>query len=173
MGAVLLDLVIPGQPCGKARHRTRVVPKDGKAFVSTYVDPKDKNVTWERFASAIFAEAWAGRSPIEGIPVLVFVEAVATRPNGIPKTLGRGRLWRLSKPDGDNVLKGICDALVEGGVVRDDKICARKLVDSFTAADSEAPHTRVRLEELEPLAITPWPAKARPKSGPSGPTLDL
>lgn len=174
MGAVLLDLVIPGQPCGKARHRTRIVaPADGrKPWVQTYVDPKDPNVTWERFASAVFSEAWSGRAPIEGVPLFVFVEAVAQRPTSVPKSLGRGRLWRLAKPDGDNVLKGICDALVEGGVLRDDKDCARKLVDSFIAAEGEAPFTRVRLEELDPLAIVPWPEKPRAKSAPVS-TLSL
>lgn len=172
MGAVLLDLVIPGQPCGKARHRSRVItPKDGKPFVQNYVDPKDKNVTWERFAGACFREAWAGRPPIDGVPVFVFIEAVGKRPQGISKVLGSGRLWRLAKPDGDNVKKGICDALVEGGVLRDDKICARKLVDSFIAADGEAPHTRVRVEELDPLPVVPWPEKVRAKSAPASPRL--
>lgn len=170
MGAVLLDIVIPGQPCGKARHRTRVVtPHGGKPFVSTYVDPKDPNVTWERFASACFKQAWGTAAPLD-LPLFVFVEAVATRPQGVPKPLGQGRLWRLSKPDGDNVLKAICDALVQGGVVLDDKVCSRKLVDSFTAAVGEAPHTRVRVEALDPLPVVPWPGRAKAQPAP---TLDI
>lgn len=172
MGAVLLDVIIPGQPCGKARHRTRLVmPKAGRPFVSTYVDPKDPNVTWERFASAVFSEAWRGRAPLDGAPLFVFVEAVGARPASVTKALGQGRLWRLAKPDGDNVLKAICDALVEGGVLADDKICARKLVDSFVAGAGEAPFTRVRLEELDPLPLVPWPSATRARA--SALPLDL
>lgn len=157
----LLDVTIPGQPCGKARHRTRIVkPKGREPFVTTYVDDKDPNVTWERFCSAVFAEAWQGRALVT-LPVQVYVIAVGARPSSVPKSLGRGRLWRKAKPDGDNVLKAIADALVQGGVIEDDKIAARKMVDSLTAADGEAPHTRVFVDVLDPLPVVPWPAKTR------------
>lgn len=157
----LLDVTIPGQPCGKARHRTRIVkPKGREPFVTTYVDEKDPNVTWERFASGVFASAWKGRELVT-VPVQIYVVAIAARPASVTKGLGRGRLWRMSKPDGDNVLKAIADALVQGGVLADDKIAARQMVDSLTAADGEAPHTRVIVDVLDPLPIVPWPAKVR------------
>lgn len=175
MGERLLDVTIPGQPCGKARHRTRIVTPagGGKPFVASYVDDRnDPNVTWERLASVIFRDLWAGKDLVT-LPVQVYVVAVGARPNGIIKPLGRGRLWRKSKPDGDNVLKAICDALVQGGVLADDKIASRKMVDSLTAADGEAPHTRVVVDVLDPLPMVPWPEKPRAKSAPATPRLDL
>lgn len=171
MGERLLDVTIPGQPCGKARHRTRIVtPKGREPFVTTYVDDKDPNVTWERLASVVFRDAWAGKA-MTTLPVQVYVVAVGTRPNGIVKSLGRGRLWRKAKPDGDNVLKAICDALVQGGVLEDDKIAARKMVDSLTAADGEAPHTRIIVDVLDPLPLVPWPPKTKAAGAPSSGSL--
>jgi len=169
MGTPLLDVVITGQPCGKARHRTRFVqPKGRPGFVSSYVDPKDPNVSWERFASAVFSEAWGGRPPLGRVPLRLIVEAIATRPKGMKKSAGQGRLWRLAKPDGDNVLKAIADALQAGGVVLDDKVIAHMSVVSLVAADGEAPHTRVVLEELEPLPLVEWPAKPKKQTGRRG-----
>lgn len=168
MGARLLDITIPGQPCGKARHRSRIVtPKNGKPFVASYVDERnDPNVTWERLASVQFRDAWTGKDMVS-LPVQVYVVAVGTRPTSVPKSLGRGRLWRKAKPDGDNVLKAVCDALVHGGVLEDDKIASRKMVDSLTAADGEAPHTRVIVDVLDPLPLIEWPKKTRVAATPA------
>lgn len=170
--AALLDVIITGQPCGKARHRTRIVTPKGKApFVSSYVDEKDPNVSWERFASSLFRQAWQGRAPLGRVPLEVYVEAVGARPaTGILKSEGMGRLWRLAKPDGDNVLKAVADALTDGGVLLDDKVIARAVVESFVAAVGEAPFTRVMLMPLEPLARLPWPATKKAKAQ-SAPTL--
>jgi Holliday junction resolvase RusA-like endonuclease len=165
----LLDVVITGQPCGKARHRTRIVTPKGKPpFVSSYVDEKDPNVSWERFASSVFRQAWHGRAPLGRVPLEVYVEAVGSRPASLLKGEGMGRLWRLAKPDGDNVLKAVADALMDGGVLLDDKVIARAVVESLVAAEGEAPFTRVVLKVLEPLALVPWPTrKTKTQSAPT------
>jgi len=41
-------------------------------------------------------------------------------------------------------------------------------VVSLVAADGEAPHTRVVLEELEPLLLVEWPAKPKKQTGRRG-----
>jgi len=145
----LLDVVITGQPCGKARHRTRFVqPKGRPGFVSSYVDPKDPNVSWERFASAVFSEAWGGRLPLGRVPLRLTVEAVATRPKGLKKSAGQGRLWRLAKPDGDNVLKAIADALTSIGIWNDDAQVARCIMEKVYAMPGTASRAEIRIQEL-------------------------
>lgn len=168
----LLAVNVSGAPCGKARHRTRIIaPKGLQPFVSEYVDERDPNVTWERFVQAEAAKAWASKPPLDE-PVFVWVVAIGPRPSSVPKFLGRGRLWRIGKPDGDNVLKAVCDGLKQGGIFVDDTRCSRKLIDSLVAADGEAPHTLVQVYRLAPLPLVPWPEKVRAtKAAPASGTL--
>ncbi len=165
----LMAVNVTGQPCGKARHRTRIIaPKGRKAFVSEYVDERDPNVTWERFVQAEAAKAWSGKAPLDE-PVCVYVVAIGQRPASVPKSLGRGRLWRIGKPDGDNGLKAVCDGLKQGGIFVDDTRCSRKLIDSLVAADGEAPHTLVHVYRLPPLPLVPWPARPSKTRAPASP----
>ena len=82
-------------------------------------------------------------------------------------------MWRISKPDVDNVCKSCLDALVTAGVLRDDVLVTELVARSLVAADGEAPHTRVIVDVLDPLPMVPWPEKPRAKVAQVTPCLDL
>lgn len=142
----LLDVTIPGEPVGKGRPRFGVVAGQARAFT-----PK-KTSTWEGNAAALLANHWH-IGPLDE-PVTVTVYAVGARPKGqIPSprklvadpSLAR-RLWRVTKPDGDNVLKCVGDALVDAGVLRDDTRIVDWRCFSLVAALDEGPSVRIVLE---------------------------
>lgn len=169
MGAILLDVTIPGCP---RSQRSQVVvrkTKDGRHFPSLAKDASTEE--WRSIARLTVQEAWGGKAPIDE-PVRLTIWAVGTRPKGAAKWLGTGRYWRTTKPDWDNVGKA-SDVLVKVGVLRDDVLVGDGRVLSLVAGVDEAPHVRIRVEALDPLPIVPWPEKTRAKSAPATPCLDL
>ncbi len=137
--ALPFGVVIPGQPVGKGRAR---VTRWG-------THTPEKTASWESKAALAFWEAWHQDAPIEA-PVALRVIAAAKRPQRLlRKKDPDGRLWRCSKPDLDNVVKSVADAMVAGGMIRDDTqivviealsvYCARNEVPSVAAWVAEAP----------------------------------
>lgn len=165
MGRLVLDCVIPGSPQGYQRPGVRVVTPKGKpAFASLYEQPETRS--WRALASDSLVRA-AGGVRVEAEPVSVFIQAVGKRPGHALKRLGSGRFWRLTKPDADNVAKAVCDSIVQAGVIRDDTLVGRLVVESLVAAEGEAPHVRVVVEMLEPLPVVPWPTKTKTSGAPT------
>lgn len=109
-----ISFVVPGQPVGKGRPR--FVRATGHSFTPA------KTRSYEAVAMHFAAEAMKGRQPFQGACA---VEVVAYMP--IPrswsqkKQLGAiaGNIHPTGKPDSDNLLKCIGDAL-NGIVWRDD-----------------------------------------------------
>lgn len=124
-----LTLTIPGQPVGKGRPR---VLRNGHVYTP------DRTASWEATAMTMMQRAWP-RAPLDE-PCQVHVLAVAQRPKRLmTKRCAPERIWRTTKPDGDNVLKAVCDALQKAGVVRDDSVLADKRVMSLYTAIGESP----------------------------------
>lgn len=109
--------VIPGTPVGKGRPR---FARRG-AYVSTYTD--GKTASYENLVKLAAAEAMAGRPLIDGA-VSVEINLHVTPPASWSLKKQRaalaGEIFPTSKPDVDNVIKGIFDACNEI-VWRDDK----------------------------------------------------
>lgn len=106
--------VIDGPPQGKGRPKATIV--NGRPRMHTPAATR----SWERDAAIILREAFGDSVSIDG-PVSVTVLAIAARPKRLlRKKDPDGLLWRMSKPDGDNVLKACLDALVIGRIIRDD-----------------------------------------------------
>lgn len=168
--AILLDIVIPGQPQGYQRPGVRVVKAgSGKAWAQHYEQAKTRS--WRSVAvGCMTTSEGAPLCRVEDVPVRVVVEAIAGRP-ALPKRLGRGRLWRIKKPDIDNVCKSVLDSLTTSGVLRDDVLVAELVARSVVAADGEAAHVRVVVEELLPMLLIPWPETSRAKVAPAAPSL--
>lgn len=166
-----LDITVPGRPQGYQRTGTRIVkPRKGAAFVSHYEQAETR--AWRADAVArMVDELGAPVVRFEVEPVRVTVTAVGARPLTLPKRAGRARLWRTSKPDVDNICKAVLDALVQGGVLRDDVLVAELIARSLVAADGEAPHVRIEVSVLEPLPVVPWPKRKRAARGPSSEAL--
>ncbi len=130
----LLRVTIPGDPVGKGRPRLSTRGGHARAYTPA------KTRTWEAGAALVLRSAHRGY-PIAA-PVRVVVNAVQERPKRLlPRSAGGsfpvrqacplGRLWRPTKPDADNALKAVLDALVLADVIVDDvqavEVVARSL----------------------------------------------
>lgn len=109
----MIQFTIPGAPVGKGRPR---MTRSGHAYTPAQTRNR------EAYVKLLATEAMAGAPPLDG-PVSVAVEIRCAVPASWPK--GRraealvGRI-RPGKPDLDNVLKLVLDAM-NGVVVLDDK----------------------------------------------------
>jgi len=145
---MLLHAVILGEPVGKGRPRATI--RAGHA--TTYTPAKTR--TWEANAAATLNEAWGHRAPLDSTPVRVIVLAVKGRPGSLlRKKDHEGRIWRTKKPDADNVAKALCDALVAGGVLRDDTLVVRLEVESLYASKTEGPRVEVWMHYVSELPV--------------------
>lgn len=149
----VLDVVVAGDPVGKGRP---IFAKRGK-FVTTRTP--DKTVAWERRAEVIALEAWGERPPLprEGVEIVVLVEAVHDRPKDLlpkpvkPKArkpaaeIPRGRIPCRKKPDLDNVVKCVLDALVLARVLEDDVSVSSVAAEKSYRSLDEGPSVRIRV----------------------------
>lgn len=109
--------VIPGTPVGKGR------PKFARRgnFVTTYTP--EKTASYENLVKVKAEEAMQGRQLFEGavaVEIALFVTPPASWSQKKQREALAGTVFPTSKPDVDNVLKGIMDALNEI-VFKDDK----------------------------------------------------
>jgi Holliday junction resolvase RusA-like endonuclease len=144
----VFEFVVAGPPAGKGRPR--FVRATGRTFTPSRTERAEANVRL----------AWieAGKPRLDDGAIDLRVEAVLERPQAhyrVDGTLGaRGERspWPVRKPDLDNVVKLVCDAL-NGAAYRDDaQIVAVRAVRRWANA-GEAAHLRVRVEQVEGLAL--------------------
>ncbi len=135
---VRLEFTIPGEPKGKGRPR---FGRSGHAYT-----PHD-TAAYENLVKLAFREAYPDMQPIAAdVPIECFILAFY----GIPKSASKkkhkamydGDLRPLKKPDSDNIIKIVCDAL--NNIAYDDdcqivKVCLAKWYDT-------TPRVVVRLE---------------------------
>jgi Holliday junction resolvase RusA-like endonuclease len=97
------------------------------------------------FKSAV-KSAWhqAGAVKLQG-EVIARLEFVFARPPKVPKKLGTGRMSKPTKPDADNLAKGVCDSL-NGLAYDDDGQIVSLVVNKYRAAEGEVPGVHVVLE---------------------------
>lgn len=140
---VLVRFVIDGDPVGKGRPR--VVLRAGHPHAYTPAP----TAAWEAKAAWLARNAWSARPPHDGA-VSLDVLAVASRPKRLLRRCDPDdRMWRTSKPDGDNVLKAVADALVNAGVLRDDVLVVDWRVRCLYAARGEGPRVEVALHVVD------------------------
>jgi len=143
-GELLLEVVFPGEPVGKGRPR--VALHGGKA--RAYTPAKTK--AWEAHAGLVLKDHLRVHPELRDAllgsgPLAVEIEAVKARRRA---DKGRGRIVRTVKPDLDNVIKIVLDAVVKAGVITDDALVARLEASQWHAAVGEGAHTRLRIRTL-------------------------
>lgn len=138
--------MIPGEPKGKGRHRSRIAKMgNGKQFVTHYA-PKD-TVEYENLVRMAASLAMAGRAPTER-PVLVEVSATCSVPASWSQKKRRdalmGNVQPTGKPDTDNVLKAVFDGLNKIAFRDDAQICRIGMSKQY----GETPGVFVRVVEM-------------------------
>lgn len=154
----ILDVTILGEPMGQGRPRA---VRMGNLGVRMHAAPK--SAEWQALAAQQFAASW--KRPAHAGPVRLSVMAVGRRPKSVTKRVGTGRYWCERKPDLDNVIKAVGDALVAAGVLVDDTLVAQISARKMVAAHGEGPCVCVRLFALPPIDLVPWPVAERKAKG--------
>jgi Holliday junction resolvase RusA-like endonuclease len=133
-----ISLEISGQPVPQPRHR---VPRFGKPYI------EDRHPI-HAYRAAIVALA-AGKKIGRGGPVRLSIEAVFARPpsHWLKDGLKKNAL-RWPRGDGDNVAKGVADALTDAGVWTDDDCVVDWRIVKRYGARKEAARTLIVIEEL-------------------------
>jgi len=143
---------IYGDPVAKGRPR---FARRGKGVIS-YTPAKTQ--VFEAEAAALFVESWGDRPPLSR-PCDLTVVSIFKRPERLrckhkrPCKCNPRRLAHVSRPDLDNCVKAVCDALQRftpdgRAVLADDSlICSLHAVKVYCADTSEddKPRTEIRL----------------------------
>lgn len=134
----MIRLIIPGKPLGKQRPR---VLKNGITYT-----PKE-TVNYETLIKEIYSTEYRLAGPKEG-PLKMKIVAYFPIPesvSNIKKTdMERGNIRPTKKPDIDNIVKIVADAL-NGLAYLDDKQIVSCTVEKYY---SSIPRVQVELEEV-------------------------
>jgi Holliday junction resolvase RusA-like endonuclease len=114
----LIQIIIPGAPVAKGRHRTspaRLGYKDGKPVViqgHPFTPAKTRN--WEKMAATIAKQAMGSREPLAGpvgIKIIAVMPVADSWPTWKREAALEGVIVPTAKPDLDNIEKAAKDAL--------------------------------------------------------------
>ncbi|SFD03358.1 RusA family crossover junction endodeoxyribonuclease [Collimonas sp. OK412] len=105
--AAVINFVVDGQPVAKGRPRFARVGKGVKAYTPAKTATYEQQVSWAAKASMCGASPLAG--PVE-LHVLLYMQIPASYSKVKRARAISGDLRPTSKPDLDNVVKGIKDA---------------------------------------------------------------
>lgn len=141
-----IEFVVPAVPVAQPRQRHRVVHAGGRAFAQNYTPARDPVNSFKAAVQLAASQAYCG-APLEG-PLRMSAVFVFPRPKSMHwKTRPMPRVWHTSRPDRDNLIKSVQDAL-NGILWRDDsQICAGEPV-KLVAAGDEQPHVEIVIEVL-------------------------
>ena len=145
----LFTYEIVGAPIGKGRPRGT----SAGGHIRLYT-PK-KTADWERSAAGLMSASWR-REPLDE-PVEVEIAAFAHRPKRLMRKKDPdGVVWKVSKPEADNICKCVLDSLVMGGILRDDScVVSVRILDFFTEKD-RGPRVCVRLRPVGSEPVEGW-----------------
>lgn len=139
---------VPAIPVSQPRQRHRVISAGGRTFAHNYV-PKNDPVNAYKAAIQYAATQVYHDAPHDG-PVSLAVVFVFPRPQAMRwKTKPMPRARHCGKPDADNLMKALTDALNGLVFVDDSRIC-HATIQKVIAAGDEQPHCEVNLT-LEPF----------------------
>lgn len=136
---------IEGEPVGKGRPRVYRTPTGVRG-----VTPK-RTREWTDYAVRVMAFGWKKGAPL-AVPVKVTMKAIKTRPKRLyRKADPDGLMWRPHKPDADNCLKSLADALTKAGIVEDDALIVHMVGFSLYAEKGGAPRMEVEISTVDVL----------------------
>lgn len=144
----MIAFVIPGLPIAQPRQRSRVMAMGGR-FISQNYTPAKAPVNEFKAAVRMACAAVHHGEPLVG-PLSVTLRFIFPRPKCLTfRSKPMPRVPRQGKPDIDNLLKSVADAL-NGLLWRDDAQIVGAFVTKWIAAGDEQPRTEVQVETLEP-----------------------
>lgn len=145
-----VTFTIPGPPQGKARARTFYNSRLGRMQSIT----PDKTVLYENLIKACWMEQTEGKRFPDGASLTATIIAYFEIPKSTPKCkksyMQKGKLLPIKKPDIDNIIKTILDAL-NGVAYHDDTQVTQVVAMKFyVGRDNLQPEVCVTIGETYP-----------------------
>lgn len=134
----MINLVIPGKPMGKQRPR---VLKNGISYT-----PKE-TVNYETYIKTIYATE-CGQEPLQGalqMKITAYFPIPKSASKVKKKAMERGDIRPTKRPDSDNIIKIVADAL-NGLAYKDDSQIVSCTLDKYY---SEVPRVQVQIRKVE------------------------
>lgn len=155
-----LSLSVISDPVAKARARVAV--RGGRAHA--YTPRKTENAEWQIRTS--FITKYPTHKPLTG-PIDIDVSAYLRMPASMPKKQ-RATARPVTRPDADNYLKTVLDAL-NGVAFADDSQVVSASIEKAYAAEGVAPFWHIEIYALTPQpAATPGVEATNGDSAPAG-----
>lgn len=148
---MILNFHVPGQPVGKGR------PRIGKVGTHARMFTPEKTVNYEGLVAYAAQQAMAGAALMEGacdVKLRIDCQIPASWSGKKQRAAEAGEIRPVSKPDADNIIKAIFDAM--NGVVWKDDVQAVEI--SVAKHYSLVPGVAVRVALLD--AVPGAPAQA-------------
>lgn len=140
---ICLKFTVSGEPVGKGRPKFSTFNGHAQAFT-----PK-KTVSYENLVKLSFRQAYPDAKPVEkDVPLMVLIRAHFKIPASASKkrraAMEEYRILPTKKPDCDNIIKAVLDAL-NGIAYYDDSQIVTVTVDKLY---SDTPRVEVLIEEV-------------------------
>ena len=146
----MIQFIVPGVPVAQPRQRSRIAKGKGGQFIQNYTPAKAPVNDYKATVKLALREAYQGQ-PLEG-PLHLGVSFYMPRPKSMVwKKRPMPREWHTKKPDTDNVVKAVKDAL-SGLAYRDDSQVCFELIQKKYASGDEQPHTLIVIDELDEVS---------------------
>ena len=118
-----ITFTVPAVPTAQPRQRHRIITSGGRAFAHNYTPAKDPVNSFKAAVQLAASQVYQG-PPLDG-PLRMEVVFVFPRPKGmIWKKKPMPREWHTPKPDRDNLMKSLQDALNKLVFQDDSQICS-------------------------------------------------
>lgn len=138
-------------PVAQPRQRHRIVEAGGRAFAQNYTPEKHPVQAFKAAVQTAAKAAMDAQLPCTALldgPLHLRLVLLFPRPKSMVwKTKPMPRWWHITRPDGDNCLKAVKDAL-NGLCWRDDAQVAGIEVTKLYAAGTETPGVEIQIREL-------------------------
>lgn len=130
--------LIAGPPVAMGRPR---LARSGHA----YTPPKSRE--YMQHAIDTITNDWGDAPPLANMPLKLCVQFIHRRPARIK---GPGRVLKTTKPDIDNLIKMVMDAISKSGVWVDDNLVVEIQATDYYANAYEPPHTMYTIYNHQP-----------------------
>lgn len=142
-----IEFTVPCVPIAQPRQRQAVRTMGGKAVATNYTPAKHPVNAFKAAVQAAYQQAAGDCAPIDG-PVRLTLLFVMPRPKGkIWKTKPMPRYWHTSRPDSDNLEKGVKDALNKLAWLDDSQVADTRK-SKVVANGDEAAKVSIVIESL-------------------------
>lgn len=138
----MIEFTVPAIPVAQPRPKATTIGGQARMYEAAKSHPVHAFKASVRLA---YAEASKGEPPAIG-SVSMCLRFLLPRPQSMRwKKRPMPRAWAPKKPDVDNLLKSVCDALSGLAFLDDSQICLC-IVEKLICSGDEQPHVRVTLE---------------------------